>query len=111
MKSIVLVFLTGFLIFFIKCESDRNAEPIEKWVQGIWISECNDTLNFKSDGFLLFNGRPFFFEFIGDSLSLFPIQSSNSNDLKYYHYKLTREQKELILYKFFAEDSVKYLKE
>ena len=113
MKSILLVLLLGFAFCLIECKSENNfnSDPIEKWVQGIWISEKKDTLNFKSDGFLLYNGRPFLFKFMEDSLSLFPIQSSNLNDIEYYRYKLSREQKELILYEFFTADSVKFLKE
>jgi hypothetical protein len=109
MRKIFFILLVAFSFCFATCESNNKLEPIEKWVHGIWISEGNDTLNFISDGFLLYNSRPFFFKFMEDSLSLFPTESSNLNDTRYYRYKLSRKPKELKLYKFFTADSIKFL--
>lgn len=83
-KTILLLFL--LLIPFAGCDDDN--EQFADYT-GTWVNERNDTFTFDySSGLVLFedaSGSDLYTYFLkGDSITLFPGTSSNTNDWKTY---------------------------
>jgi len=93
--SVIIILLIAILIM-LNCEKNEDEISTNVWIKGLWTSSENDSLCFST--FLIINNSlPFDYNFDEDTMSLFPIQSSNLNDWRHYYYELDRNKNILIL--------------